>query len=134
VAGALTFTCAVCGEPATTVQILEVGEPPPMDPRNELGLDTSTRRLMVKTSGTGSFTTGLGDDEDPLFLWRSGDFRTIRSHDSQATGNYCFECEAWYCEAHSPIEKNIEPGGAPMFDWYWQSVCPRGHTRKFERW
>ena len=56
------------------------------------------------------------------------------SHDSQATGNYCFECEAWYCEAHSPIEKIIEPGGAPMFDWYWQSVCPRGHTRKFERW
>ena len=115
------------------VRVLEHGERPPGYP-SDAPEDTDGRRLMVQTSGTGAWTSHVRTDGDPLAVWKSNDLMQIRRADSQATGNYCFECSAWYCATHSPIDEVLEPGGAPMYDWWWESVCPKGHKRTFERW
>jgi hypothetical protein len=130
----LTFACSVCGRPATTVRILQPGVEPPGWPGDAPPPDVHDWRLMVQTSGSGAWTTPIEPESDPLAPWRVGDFAKLRSLDSQSTGNYCFECQAWYCHADSPIRQVFEEAGATMYDWWWESVCPRGHKRTFERW
>ncbi len=130
----IVFSCSVCGQPATTVQVLEAGVVPPGWHADTPPVDVDHRRLMVTTSGTGAWTTQVESDDDPLTPWRKGDLEELRQQDSQSTGNYCFACAVWYCSRHSPIEQVVEPGGAPMYDWWWESVCPKGHKRTFERW
>ncbi len=130
----MVFACSVCGQPATTVQVLEAGVVPPSWPADASPVDVDHQRRMVTTSGTGAWTTQVESDDDPLTLWRNGDLEELRHQDSQSTGNYCFDCAAWYCTRHSPIKQVVEAGGAPMYDWFWQSVCPEGHKRTFERW
>ena len=47
------------------------------------------------------------------------------------TANRCFDCENWYCADHSPWERIVY--GVPAYDYYFATVCPRGHKRTVER-
>ncbi len=47
------------------------------------------------------------------------------------TANRCFDCGKSYCADHNRWDRIVY--GAPAYDYYFLSVCPRGHERTVER-
>ena len=57
--------------------------------------------------------------------WESADIDRLREFDRQFLANHCRQCELWYCGAHSPCTIRYEVGGAPMYDYYYESSALR---------
>jgi hypothetical protein len=128
----LEFTCAECGKVATRVRVLEPGEVPEGQDEFWASLTSDTRRLCVEVDGMGGRTSEReGEPQEILRDWLAGDFVALKSEEPTQMANRCFECEEWYCTDHLRHERVVY--GAPAYDYYFASVCPRGHERTVER-
>lgn len=128
----LAFACAECGKIATLVRVLEPGEVPEAQDEFGASLTSDTQRLCVEVDGMGGSTSPRqGSPQEILSDWLAEDFAALKREEPTQMANRCFECEEWYCADHLRHERIVY--GAPAYDYYFASVCPRGHQRTVER-
>lgn len=128
----LKFTCSECDKVATRVRILEPGEVPEAQGEFGASLTSDTRRLCIEVNGLGGWTSRRsGSPQEILRDWLAEDLHALRDEDEMQTANRCFDCEKWYCSDHARWDRIVY--GAPSYDYYFVSVCPRGHERTVER-
>jgi hypothetical protein len=128
----LVFTCAECGKTATRVRVLEPGEVPEAQDEFGASLTIDTQRLCVEVDGMGGRTSKRqGSPQEILRDWLAEDFAALKREEPTQMANRCFKCEEWYCADHLQHERIVY--GSPWYDYYFTSVCPRGHQRTVER-
>jgi hypothetical protein len=95
-------------------------------------LTSDTRRLCVEVDGMGGWTSKReGEPQEILCDWLAGDSAAFRSEEPTQMANRCFQCKEWYCADHLRHERIVY--GAPAYDYYFASVCTRGHEPTVER-
>jgi hypothetical protein len=72
-----------------------------------------------------------GLPQEILRDWLAEDFAALKREDPTQMANRCFQCKEWYCAGHLLHERIVY--GAPAYDYYCASVCPRGHQRTVKR-
>ena len=126
----LVFPCSECGTTATRVRLMEPGQVP--EAQDAFGADITRDecKIVLEIDGHGGRSDTIRADE--VFQnWIDFDVHAIRSNESMALINWCYTCEKWYCAAHLRSRRVVY--GAPMYDYYYEVVCPEGHSRNVDR-
>jgi hypothetical protein len=63
----------------------------------------------------------------------TGDFEDLYKWGRPLAAAICPTCRAFYCEEHQSALRVYESGGSPLYDYYFETTCWKGHRRTFER-
>ena len=129
------LSCAECGHTAVTILIVPPVTPLPQRHRMMVPLPPGEWRYEVQALGLGGMNTTVSAEGAALLKQavETGDLGYLLRLEYPIPGAVCRECRAVYCTEHMTVEKVLEAGGAPMYDYYYAKLCCRGHRGTFER-
>ena len=130
-----TYVCAACGNVATTVRLVEPGQPDPRltpePPGVPPGVSTLTSRAFPDwgqlsiDGGPVSVTLAPVSMDQVAAALDTGDAAALFALDSEYAPFWCPRCAASYCREHYQRFEVYDEG---FFDCI-RGVCPKGHER-----
>ena len=133
-----TYRCGACGEVASTVTLVEPGQPDPGLATGPPGVPPGLATLFASIApdqaqisiagGPISMSHGFVPMADVTVALESGDPAALFAIDSEYAPFWCPTCRLSYCREHYRTYTVLDEG---FFD-YTGGICPEGHERKLE--
>ena len=133
-----TYRCGACGEIASTVALVEAGQPDPGLAGDRPGFPPGLATLFASIApdhaqisiagGPISMSHGLVPRAQVAVALESGDPAALFAIDSEYAPFWCPVCRLSYCREHYRTSTFFDEG---FFD-YIAGMCPQGHERKLE--
>lgn len=130
-----TYLCGACGKVASTVTLVEPGQPDPKLTPEPPGVPPGVGTLFSSIfpdeaqlsidGGPVSTSLGFVPMEEVTIALRTGDAAALFAIDREYAPFWCPSCGCSYCREHYRSWAVYDDG---FFDCF-QGVCPKGHER-----
>jgi len=127
------FPCSVCNAMAATIWVAPEDSQLPERPGPYIAMEGI--QIDVEHHGHGAFRRTITAQE-AVAIARAVDKQNpggLRRIGRDISTFICGSCELAYCMSHMPLARIDEPGGSPLYDYYFEARCPEGHTSTVER-